>query len=302
VNSKILLTGLSAASWLLATAYGQPSLEQKLKSQYVLTKQTADRTDIVTPGSVLVLQKDGLLAVSVTTTLPPGNNYKDGRIKQGLYGKWVKLPGGNDQTRTFVEGEKLYLTKIEVRPNDVVFGLISCEAYDNVRYQASLVFQFPKGAVATMDAAQVLQTVNQVFTVAQPESETAGNCKSSFQATGDNDKLVGGEACDPLKITSGSSVITTAGNNPAPANPPPVQQPVMQAPPAPIAAPPPPPDEMPTTSPTTATKTLSLGETTDQVVAIMGRPEKMINLGAKQIYVYKDLKVTFVNGKVSNLE
>jgi len=34
----------------------------------------------------------------------------------------------------------------------------------------------------------------------------------------------------------------------------------------------------------------------------MGKPEKIVNLGAKQIYVYKDLKITFIKGKVSDVE
>jgi hypothetical protein len=34
----------------------------------------------------------------------------------------------------------------------------------------------------------------------------------------------------------------------------------------------------------------------------MGQPEKMVNLGGKQIYIYKDLKITFSNGKVSDVQ
>jgi len=44
------------------------------------------------------------------------------------------------------------------------------------------------------------------------------------------------------------------------------------------------------------------GMTPDQVQAAIGKPDKMVNLGSKQIYVYKDLKVTFVNGKVSDVQ
>ena len=47
---------------------------------------------------------------------------------------------------------------------------------------------------------------------------------------------------------------------------------------------------------------IQLGMTIDQVQAALGKPEKTVNLGAKQIYVYKDLKVTFVNGKVSDVQ
>ena len=34
----------------------------------------------------------------------------------------------------------------------------------------------------------------------------------------------------------------------------------------------------------------------------MGTPEKIINLGSKLIYVYKDIKVTFLNGKVADVQ
>ena len=44
------------------------------------------------------------------------------------------------------------------------------------------------------------------------------------------------------------------------------------------------------------------GQTPDQVKAALGTPEKIVNLGPKQIYVYKDLKVTFLNGKVSDVQ
>jgi len=42
--------------------------------------------------------------------------------------------------------------------------------------------------------------------------------------------------------------------------------------------------------------------TPDQVKNAIGVPDKIINLGAKQIYVYKDIKVTFMGGKVSDVQ
>jgi hypothetical protein len=38
------------------------------------------------------------------------------------------------------------------------------------------------------------------------------------------------------------------------------------------------------------------------VKAALGQPDKIVTIGPKQIYVYKDLKVTFLNGKVSDVE
>jgi hypothetical protein len=49
-------------------------------------------------------------------------------------------------------------------------------------------------------------------------------------------------------------------------------------------------------------QTVQLGMTTDQVQSALGKPEKIFNLGSKQIFVYKDVKVTFLNGKVSDVQ
>jgi hypothetical protein len=49
-------------------------------------------------------------------------------------------------------------------------------------------------------------------------------------------------------------------------------------------------------------QTIQVGMTTDQVQAALGKPEKIFNVGAKQIYTYKDVKVTFLNGKVSDVQ
>ena len=47
---------------------------------------------------------------------------------------------------------------------------------------------------------------------------------------------------------------------------------------------------------------IGLGQTIDQVVAGLGQPDKVVNLGSKKIYVYKDLKITFLDGRVSDVQ
>jgi hypothetical protein len=42
--------------------------------------------------------------------------------------------------------------------------------------------------------------------------------------------------------------------------------------------------------------------TPDQVEGAMGKPDKKVTLGVKQIYYYKDMKVIFMNGKVSDVQ
>jgi len=52
----------------------------------------------------------------------------------------------------------------------------------------------------------------------------------------------------------------------------------------------------------TTSVSIDLGQTRDQVKSALGEPTRVVNLGPKTIYFYKDMKVTFVNGKVSNIE
>jgi len=64
-------------------------------------------------------------------------------------------------------------------------------------------------------------------------------------------------------------------------------QAAVAAPPAAPAGPPP---------------SIDLGKTIDQVTASLGQPKNIVNLGAKKIYVYKDMKITFKDGKVSDVQ
>jgi hypothetical protein len=61
------------------------------------------------------------------------------------------------------------------------------------------------------------------------------------------------------------------------------------APPAPPAAP-------------AATASVELGQTTDQVKSSLGAPTRVANLGTKVIYYYDGMKVTFKDGKVSDVQ
>ena len=49
-------------------------------------------------------------------------------------------------------------------------------------------------------------------------------------------------------------------------------------------------------------KTVLKGDSIDQVVATLGKPEKILQVDTKQIYVYKEVKITFLDGKVSDIQ
>jgi hypothetical protein len=81
-------------------------------------------------------------------------------------------------------------------------------------------------------------------------------------------------------------------------------QPAAAPAPAPVpvamaAIPPPPP---PTDAPAAAPKTISLGDTKDTVVATFGAPAKVVLLASKEIDYYPDMKVTYLQGKVTDVQ
>lgn len=285
-RNKIL--SLFAAS-LLATFSGQAAddpnsnegIEKALETTYALTKTTADKSDIVTGGAVLVLQKDHLLMSPTTSSVNPyPNKYKDGKITHALpkiripFGD--KIPGASKvpDSREFVSGEKIWVTKIEVKDEKVVFTLLS-DPFKDVRYQTTLTF-FGKGRPP---ADQVEKAVAEVFKVQPAEDDKSA--KEEKPAQGQKQ----------AQVASGAS--TTP---PAPIAPPAPVAPAADAPPPPIAPPPPvAPDPEPTK--------LGLGQTPDQVIAALGQPKSIAKItDKKQIYIYKDLKVTFVGGKVSDIQ
>ena len=262
-------------------------IQKKLVEEFPLTKATADKTDIVTAGAVLVLEKDNLLMYTVTTTVPPQNTYKNGKISHGVFDAAKKckfcayVPGvssvaaavPNVDMRTFVSGEKFWVTGIEAHDDGIVFNLLS-DPYSDVRYYSQLKFPYPKGSALSADT--MMSTVAEVIKV-QPSDDSA--------SSGDDKKPAA-----PAGQSAPASQSAPAGGQPS-------GQPGGQAAMAPIAPPPPPPD-----APPPAPKTIEKGQTKDQVAAIFGQPTKVIKLGAKEIDVYPDMKVTFVNNKVADVQ
>jgi hypothetical protein len=58
----------------------------------------------------------------------------------------------------------------------------------------------------------------------------------------------------------------------------------------------------PAAAPAGPPKTIGLGQTIDEVTGILGQPKSVVDLGAKKIYVYPDMKITFNNGKVTDVQ
>ena len=247
------------------------AIKQALDTKYALTTTTADRTDIVKAGSVLVLKKSNLLTTDASKSMVFSNTFKNGRITQPKMIALANVGGRMEGTRTFVSGEKIWLTGIEVKEKEIVFDLYT-DAFGDTRYRSKLNFPLEKGATPTVNG--VMAQVGEVFDIQQ--SDAAGGGGNSGGSGGDGQPMPPAVACE--------------GRGPAPL-PPRLRQ---RAPPPPIAHSPPPPPADP--------KEIKLGQTPDQVTANIGQPDKIVRLGAKQIYVYKDMRLVFVSGKVSDVQ
>jgi hypothetical protein len=290
---KAVLAVLVALPWAAYAEDQSAAIQKKLESEYQLTKTNYDKSDIVTAGSVVVLQKDKVLMLAASSTNPCRNTYKDGQIKQSgpcaanerlkkFSGLKSHIPGASNapdspSSHTFVTGEKFWVTKIEVRDAGkdpgIVFSFFT-DAISDVRYATTLLIPF--GAF-TPTPDQALKLVQEVITVAPAEDAK----KDDKDAKKDDKAQAAAPGGQP-----------DAAPAPAAAPPPPPAAPAEAAP-APIAPPPPPPPD-----PTE----VSEGQTIDQVVAALGQPTKKAKVGPKEIYYYKDLKVTFIDGKVKDVQ
>jgi hypothetical protein len=241
------------------------AIRQKIEAQFPPTKTTADKSDIVTAGAVLVLEKDGLEMSSVASQSQAQNNYRGGKLSTAGgtamlkgFGKCTFCPHSDKagSFRTFVAGEKFWLTKVEVKDDGVVLSFFSDPIAD-VRYTSTLKFPYTKGTLPPAD--QILATVGEVIKV-QP-SDDAKN----------------------------------AGGAPAPQQAAPSPSPSQTY----AAIPPPPP---PADTPPPQPKTLAIGQTKDQLVAAFGAPTRILDKGATKIYVYPDMKVTLKADKVTDFQ
>jgi hypothetical protein len=240
---------------LAAQAGDTAAIQQRLNSQFRVTTTTADRSDIVTAGDVVVIHRPGLILYAVASPMAPSNSYKNGRIGQGWggFGKDLAIsmatPGGgtaaNYPHRPFAVEEKCWVTGIQAQKDGVLIQLYS-DPYDDIRYYGNLKIPYPnKKEVPSADVA--LQTVAEVLTVVPSDNQ------------------------------GGQQVVA----------PPPAPLPEIAPPPPPADAPPP---------------TIALGQTMDQVTSGFGQPLKVAKTGVKSIFYYKDMKITFTNGKVSDVE
>ena len=259
---------LAAAIFPMSLASAQAvSLQEQLAAQYKLVKMGSDTSgySVVEAGTLLAIQKGGILGVpySDKTVLP--TKYENGTVHSpsSLMVQGRKsLFGHFSQTQSEGQTTHLFAVGDKVYPTKVDVDLTK----DNVTLSIVACDTCNKTDPPTYNKAQV------VFQF--PKGALAN------ASAGQVEDVIG----QLLSISSDDAQQGQGGNDQQGGDQGAAQGQAQQQ------APPPEPQQ------------IEKGQTPDQVTAALGQPDKIVKLGAKQIYVYKDLKVTFLNGKVSDVQ
>jgi hypothetical protein len=267
----------------------QVSLQDQLAAQYTPVKMGADSNGaaVVEAGTILNIKKGGILSVpyadpSVATRYQDGAVHSPNALMMGARGGIMGKFGKQQTTALFQVGTKVYPSKISVNlPKDqVVISIVACDSCNNTSpttfYKADVVFQFAKGTLATANPSTVEDTISGLLAIDDSannnndQGNNGGNGNGNGNDQGGNNQGGNNQGGNNQGGNQGGG---GGGGGQA-------QQ---QAPPA-------------------EPQQIEKGQTPDQVKAAIGNPDKIVNLGTKQIYVYKDIKVTFLNGKVSDVQ
>jgi len=246
-------------------AWGSSGVVAVIEKKYVVTEVSANHDEITKDGTTMSLKCAGIYSLPTNLMLTtPDNAVADGKIKPpSMMAKVTLETLGAHVLQT---GEKVYITKIEDKTDskgDVLkFSVLTTNSLD-VRGQSA--------------QKKFSATVSFHFKKGYLDEAPPDDVEQAIEAV-----MAPDSASDQAGSGSGAA---------PPAQPP---FPPRQA----VAAPPPPPPAAPAGPP----PTITIGESSTQVLQAMGMPQQMIDLGKKKTYVYKNMKVIFVDDKVSDVQ
>src|SRR6266852_292800 len=166
VSAMVLIAGILCASSADAQSASASSLDAQLKVQYKLAKIVPESNGykVAEPGTMLVIQKDGIFGV------PLGSNLVDPVIY--AIQKDTDLHHSNSSASTWKFGvaHKVYLSKLDIDSNHekVSFTIVECDSSDPVKpsyYKSVVDFEFPSGYLAAAEVGQIEDVISQVLTI-----------------------------------------------------------------------------------------------------------------------------------------
>ncbi len=239
------------------------AVKAAIEAKYHVTQATADYSDIVTAGDVITLLKSGLVMYDATKSAS----------RTGVVSYHDGKLNAGGMTRMMLAGSG---------PNAAV-----------------QVRQFVSGEKCWLVAVTIKNDGVYLSFLSDPINDV--RYMGSIKFPVDKKQSMPGPDVMLSQIAEVISVASQPQQNaqqaPQPNGPAPPPQPAPAASFAPVAPPPAPSDQPPPPPPT-----ISLGQTRDQVLASFGQPQRIVNLGTKEIDFYKDMKVTYVHDKVTDVQ
>lgn len=266
---RVLIPGLALVLTVALANAQAPTLQEQLVAQYKLVKMGSDTGgySVVDPGTLLEIKKGGILAVPYADKTVLTSKYEGGTV-HGPSGLMVagrqKLFGHFSQTQSQGQTTHLFASGDKVYPTKID---VSVEK-DTVTMAIVACDSCNKTDPPSYNKAQVafqFPKGSLAKASAGDVEDTIGQLLAISEDTQQQDQ--GGQQQGGQQ---------QGGQDQQGAQ----QAPQQQAEP----------------------QTIEKGQSSDQVESSLGKPDKIVNLGSKQIWVYKDLKVTFVNGKVSDVQ
>ena len=165
------------------------SLQEQLAAQYKVVKMGSDTSgySVIEEGTLLAVQKGGLLGVPFSDKTTLSNKYEGGTVhgpsglmvsgKKAILGHFSQTQSQGQTTKLFAKGDKVYPTKIEVNAekDTVTMGIVACDTCnktDPTSYnKANVVFVFPKGSVAKASAGEVEDTIGQLLSISDDSQQ-----------------------------------------------------------------------------------------------------------------------------------
>jgi len=159
--SSVVFLRVAAAAQNPAPA----SLEEQLRAQYTLAHLDLAKKEVSEPGTVLVIQKEGVFAVA-PNLYPCPSTYENGSLHPP---SGPCIDNAKSGSRNFQAGEKVCPTGITIDPKQgsITLAVSSLSTF----YKAVVEFQFPQGYLEKADVLDVEDKIGEVFAISTPQAE-----------------------------------------------------------------------------------------------------------------------------------
>jgi len=190
-----MLLVLWVSPWaLFAQTAKPPSLKEQLEAQYP-------------PGTVLTIQKEGILGVAPTSSKTCAAKYQGGNLKPPEVPCTAPL---KNSSRLLTVGEKVNPSGIQVNlvQEKISFGIVECDSCNkgttSSSYKAQIEFQFSKAYLEKGSVSEIEDTISKVLSLEESADQQTQPTQDSSEVLTNSDvvKMVKAKLGDGIVIST----------------------------------------------------------------------------------------------------